>query len=82
MTSPTVAHSPSDLRTSVTVPETGAGSSTVALSVSSTTTGWSRLTRSPALTSHWPIWTSVMDSPTSGMMSSMDMGTSLVCAVG
>ena len=56
------------------VPATGAGRSTVALSLSISTTGSSFSTRSPTLLCHLPIWTSVIDSPTSGTLSSIGMG--------
>src|SRR3569832_2304555 len=52
------------------VPFTGAGSSTVTLSVSSITTMSSCLTASPTLFSHSPISTSVTDSPTEGTFNS------------
>src|SRR5258705_1694671 len=71
MTSPTFAFSPFFLRTRVTVPAAGAGSSTVTLSVSMTTTAPSFSTAWPSGTSPSPICTSVMDSPTDGTFSSI-----------
>src|SRR5688572_21700746 len=71
MTSPTFAISPFFLSTSVTVPAAGAGSSTVAFSLSSVTTGSSFWTDSPLRLSQSPISTSEIDSPTSGTFSSI-----------
>src|ERR1043166_3349143 len=71
MTSPTRAVWPLDLRIFASVPGAGAGNSTVAFSDSMVTTFSSRATGSPSDLSHSPIWTSVMDSPTLGTLSSM-----------
>src|SRR4051812_7887717 len=71
MTSPTAACSPFFFNTWVTTPFTGAGNSTVTLSVSIMTTGSSCLTGWPASLSQSPTSTSVIDSPTAGTRSSM-----------
>src|SRR5580704_14084166 len=55
-------------------PSSGAGSSKVLFSESMTATFSSFFTASPSDLSHSAIWTSVMDSPTLGMVNSMDMG--------
>src|SRR6185295_3408925 len=60
------------------VPETGAGSSSVALSDSISTTASSRSTRSPSPLSHEPICTSLIDSPTSGTLNSTAMRRGLL----
>src|SRR5262245_57540680 len=73
MISPTAADSPFFLRTRAIFPDSGAGSSTVAFSLSKLTTGSSFFTLWPSLLSQSPISTSVMDSPTSGIFSSMRM---------
>ena len=55
------------------VPDVGAGSSTVALSLSISTIESSAATASPSCFFHVPTITSVIDSPTSGTFSSMGM---------
>ena len=50
----------------LTVPETGAGISTTALSVWTSTMTWSAFTASPAPTRQWTISPSLSPSPTSG----------------
>src|SRR5690606_23983189 len=64
---------PLSTRTLDRMPATGAGNSTVALSVSMTARLASRSTRSPTFLSHCTICTSVMDSPTWGTISSTAM---------
>src|ERR1051325_10537644 len=54
-------------------PLTGAGNSTVALSVSISTRFSSFSTRSPSCLSQEPICTSVIDSPTAGTFNSTDI---------
>jgi len=71
MTSPTLAMSPFCFKSLPMAPAAGDGSSTVAFSLSSVTTGSSFLTVSPDFLSQPPISTSVMDSPISGTLSSM-----------
>src|SRR2546430_7118901 len=73
MTSPTAAFSPLCLSIWVMVPAAGAGSSTVAFSVSITTTGSSWSTDSPGFLSQSPISTSLIDSPTEGTTNSTAM---------
>src|SRR5690606_12606167 len=69
-TSPTGTVSPSRHRISVTRPAAGAGSSTTALSVCISTTGWSNSTRSPTRTSQRTTSASAIPSPTSGSLKS------------
>ena len=71
--SPTLAISPFFFSTLESVPETGAGSSSVALSDSISTRGSSRSIGSPSFLNQEPICTSVIDSPTSGTRSSTAM---------
>src|SRR5262249_26818853 len=71
ITSPTVATCPRSFMTCEMMPLTGAGNSTVALSVSISTTVSSFSARSPGCLSHAPICTSVIDSPTWGTLSSI-----------
>src|SRR5712671_2307985 len=73
ISSPIFTTSPFFLSSFSMVPETGAGSSSVALSDSISTTASSRSTESPSALSQAPIWTSVIDSPTSGTLSSTAM---------
>src|SRR4051812_7088662 len=68
--SPTLAEAPFWNRILEIVPFTGAGSSTVTLSVSSITMMSSCLTESPTLFSQSPISTSDTDSPTEGTFNS------------
>jgi hypothetical protein len=68
--SPTLAEAPFWNRIFEIVPFTGAGSSTVTLSVSSITMMSSWLTESPTLFSQSPISTSDTDSPTEGTFNS------------
>src|SRR3712207_8584563 len=53
----------SGMRISEITPLAGAGTSTVTLSVSSSTIGWSAVTCSPAFLNHWLTVASVTDSP-------------------
>src|SRR5690625_3571487 len=69
--SPISALSPSAFSSFTTVPEAGAGISSVALSVSISTTGSSRRTVSPSFFSHVPMNTSAIDSPTDGTLTSI-----------
>ena len=64
-TSPTEITEPTSPPRATTVPVTGAGISTTALSVSISTTGWSSTTRSPTATSHLTTSASVSPSPMS-----------------
>ena len=64
-TSPTEITAPTSPPRATTVPVTGAGISTTALSVSISTTGWSSTTWSPTATSHDTISASVNPSPMS-----------------
>ena len=73
ITSPTTAFSPLAFSTLMIVPDAGAGSSTVALSLSISTIDSSAATTSPSCFFHTPIITSVIDSPTSGTFSSIAM---------
>src|SRR5262249_12738530 len=73
ITSPTFTIAPLALRILVSVPAVGAGNSTVAFSDSMVTTFSSLATASPSALSHWPICTSVMDSPRAGIFSSVGM---------
>src|ERR1051325_10371444 len=70
MTSPTFAVWPFAFKIWAIIPESGAGNSTVAFSLSRLTTGSSFSTWSPWFLSQAPISTSVIDSPTSGIFSS------------
>ncbi len=72
MISSTEAVCPDDLRIFVIVPDSGAGTSSVALSVSMVTTSSSRSTKSPSFLSQSPISTWEIDSPTAGTLSSID----------
>src|SRR5207249_816007 len=56
-------------------PAQGLGSSTVALSVMTSTSGWSRATRSPSATSHFWISPSTTDSASSGSRISLGIGS-------
>src|SRR6056297_671848 len=71
MTSPTSAVSPSDLSTTCRTPASEAGTSSVALSVSTSTSGSSFSTRSPGCFSQAPMNTSLIDSPTEGTLTSV-----------
>ena len=71
ITSPTGIVSPSPARSLTTVPAAGAGTSTVALSVMTSTTGWCSSTVAPSATSHWTISPSAMPSPMSGSLNSI-----------
>src|SRR6056297_3806190 len=71
MTSPTSAVSPSSLSTSCRTPASEAGTSSVALSVSTSTRGSSFSTRSPGCFSQAPMNTSLIDSPTEGTLTSV-----------
>ena len=51
-------------------PTWGVGMSTMALAVSTETSGWSALTSSPALTCQWTISASASPSPRSGSLKS------------
>ena len=73
ITSPTRALSPARLSIRPITPAAGAGSSRVALSDSRVTSGSPAATASPGCFSHWPISTSVTDSPTAGTLSSTAM---------
>ena len=66
ITSPTTANSSCCLRIPCRIPDAGAGICTDAFSVSISTRSSPDLTQSPSDFSHWPIWTSLMDSPTVG----------------
>ena len=63
---PTANISPGSPRRSTTLPETGEVISTVALSVITSTSGWSSSTRSPTATCQATISASAVPSPTSG----------------
>lgn len=63
---PTPTVSPSLAMISERTPEVGAGTSTVTLSVSSSTSGSSALTASPGFLNHLPMVASVTDSPRVG----------------
>lgn len=71
ITSPTGTVTPSSTRRLEMVPAAGAGTSTVALSVITSTTGWCSSTEAPSSTSHWTISPSAMPSPISGSLNSM-----------
>jgi hypothetical protein len=73
MTSPTFAVSPLRLRIFSSEPAAGAGSSRVVFSDSITTMLSLAEMTSPSFFSHWPISTSVIDSPTDGTLSSICM---------
>src|SRR5208337_1273983 len=63
---PTATVSPSLTATSLSTPAAEAGTSIVTLSVSSSTSGSSTATKSPAFLNHLPIVASVTDSPRTG----------------
>src|SRR5262245_58520298 len=71
ITAPTATSCPSAARISASTPALGAPSSTVAFSVSSSTTGSSATTASPVCFSHLAIVASVIDSPSTGTTMSM-----------
>jgi hypothetical protein len=72
-TPPTCTDSPSATARSITVPADVAGTSTVTLSVSSSHSGWSTATVSPAFTIHLETVASVTDSPSAGTLISTAM---------
>jgi hypothetical protein len=63
---PTGTFSPTAPWIETTVPATGAGLSTIALSVVTSTSVWSSSTRWPTATCHFAISASAVPSPTSG----------------
>src|SRR5688572_21098242 len=65
---PTSTMVPASKCSFVTVPAYGEGSSTAALAVSTSHSGWLTVTVSPTATSHWRISPSVRPSPTSGSL--------------
>ena len=65
---PTSTMSPAACSSSTTVPAHGEGSSTAALAVSTSHSGWLTVTVSPTATSHCRISPSVRPSPTSGSL--------------
>ena len=79
MTSPTEASAPASALMLVRVPLTGAGTSSVTLSVSIRTRISSALICSPTFFVHSLICTSVMDSPAGGTMISTGMVSLLLC---
>jgi hypothetical protein len=75
MTSPTATVAPDCFRTRVMTPADGAGTATVAFSLSTSTTGSSTPTASPSFFSQAPMVACVMDSPSDGTRSSMGMSS-------
>jgi hypothetical protein len=75
MTSPTRTVAPLAAPWLVRMPATGEGTSTVTLSVSSSTRGWSTSTRAPTGCSQLAMMASVMDSPRAGTLIELGMGT-------
>ena len=73
MTSPTRTVEPLSAACRVMMPATGEGTSTVTLSVSSSTSGWSTSTRAPTGCSQLAMMASVMDSPRAGTLIELGM---------
>ena len=67
-TEPTATLSPAAACSLITLPDTGEGISTAAFSVSMSTSGWSSVMVSPALTRQAAISDSAMPSPMSGSL--------------
>src|SRR3981189_3059979 len=78
---PTATVSPSLAVISPSVPAEGAGTSMVTLSVSSSTSGSSTATGSPAFLNQRPIVASVTDSPSVGTRISVIVSSPMPCAV-
>ena len=74
-TEPTATVSPSLTMIADNTPDVGAGTSTVTFSVSSSTSGSSAATASPACLNHLPTVASVMDSPRAGTRISVAMSS-------
>jgi hypothetical protein len=73
ITAPTATLAPSATNCSPITPADGAFTSTATLSVSRLASGSSAATASPGCFSHWPSVAWVMDSPSVGTVTSVDM---------
>jgi len=73
MVSPTATVSPERFAMRRSTPAAGAGSATVAFSLSTSTSGSSAWTGSPSFLSHAPMVAWVTDSPSDGTLSSIDI---------